>query len=126
MPTRKSINKGARARGAKAETTLHKALTELGYEVRRTHLSAFPDIIAWNATEFLLIEVKSRTTHSEPGERAVIRDAVRVFEKSAETLNFVHNSAQVLGYLQINGRWLAYKWNGSGTERVESVVKEER
>lgn len=123
MPTRKSINKGARAKGAKAESTLHKALTESGYEVRRTHLSAFPDIIAWNDQEFLLIEVKSRTALTEAGERTAIREAVRVFAKSAETLNFVHNTAEVLGYLQINGRWLAYKWNGVGTEPTKSVIK---
>ena len=123
MPTRKSINKGARARGGRAEATLHKALTQSGYEVRRTHLSAFPDIIAWNATEFLLIEVKSRTAQDDAQERGVVRDAVRMFSKSAETLNFVHNTSEVLCYLQINDRWLAYKWNGVVTEPTKSVIK---
>ena len=98
MPTRKAINKGARARGSRAEAMLHKSLTESGYEVRRTHLSAFP----------------------------AIRNAVRLFSNSAKELNFVHNGSEVLCYLQINDTWLAYKWNGVGTVPVKSVIKEER
>tara|TARA_R110000751_G_scaffold78147_7_gene157669 strand:+ start:803 stop:1183 length:381 start_codon:yes stop_codon:yes gene_type:complete len=126
MPTRKAINKGARARGSRAEAMLHKSLTESGYEVRRTHLSAFPDIIAWNKSKLLMVEVKSRTAANPVEERAAIRNAVRLFSNSAKELNFVHNGSEVLCYLQINDTWLAYKWNGVGTVPVKSVIKEER
>ena len=113
MPT---TNKGARSMGGRAEALLHRELTDAGYEVRRTHLSAFPDIIAWNATEFLMIEVKAR----------VVNAVLRLFNNSAKELKVVHNDARLLCYLRINDAWIVYEWSEAGTKEVGLVSERER
>ena len=60
--TRASTNRQARGKGSRAEGLLLRQLEQQGYEARRTHMSLFPDIIAWTATDLLLIEVKARRT----------------------------------------------------------------
>jgi hypothetical protein len=100
---------------------LLQQLIELGYEVRRTHLSAFPDIIAWDETSFLLIEVKTRKDIPR-----AINDSLYLFRKSAKLLKVVHNSAVLLCYLLINGAWKAFEWDGSGTKEVEPLRFRER
>jgi hypothetical protein len=116
----RSKNKGARARGSRAEILLVNQLIEQGYEVRRSHLSAFPDVIAWNERQFLLIEVKSRTNNTG------ISNALSLFKKSAKLLKVVHNDALLLCYVRFNGSWHVYKWTGSDTIKVAPYSYEER
>jgi len=117
---KKSLNRNARARGGRAEALLITQLTQQGYEARRTHLSAFPDIIAWNETEFLLIEVKARST--VPG----LANALSLFRANVRAMTIVPKYASMLCYVRLNGAWSAYQWCDNGTEQVEAAVSEER
>ena len=117
---KRSPNRNARAKGGRAEALLVTQLTQQGYEARRTHLSAFPDIIAWNETTILLIEVKARST------AAGLSNALSLFRANVRTMTSVPKRASMLCYVRLNGHWSAYKWNGNGTEQVEPVVSEER
>jgi hypothetical protein len=121
MPT---TNKGARYMGGRAEALLHRELTDAGYEVRRTHLSAFPDIIAWNTTEFLMIEVKARSVTGK--NKGVVTAVLRLFNNSAKELKVVHNDARLLCYLRINDAWIVYEWSEAGTKEVGLVSERER
>jgi Holliday junction resolvase len=123
MPT---TNKGARYMGGRAEALLHRELTDAGYEVRRTHLSAFPDIIAWNTTEFLMIEVKARSVTGKNKEKGVVTAVLRLFNNSAKELKVVHNDARLLCYLRINDAWIVYEWSEAGTKEVGLVSERER
>ena len=115
-------NKTARSRGNKAEALLQQRLTDCGYETRRTHLSAFPDIVAWNDTDFLLIEVKSRTVGANAvSKMSVINKALSVFRRSAKDLKVVHNDAHLLCYLYISGQWMAYEKTDSGMVEVPAI-----
>ena len=116
---RRSVNRNARARGNHAEALLLTQLTQQGYEVRRTHLSAFPDIIAWNKTDFLLIEVKARSNTTG------LAGALSHFRSNVRTMTFVPNRATVLCYVRLNGHWSAYQWKDNGTQQVEPIVSEE-
>ena len=116
---KRSVNRNARARGGRAEALLLAQLIQQGYEARRTHLSAFPDIIAWNEDEFLLIEVKARTT-------AGLSNALSLFRSNARLLTSIPKSGSVLCYVRLNGAWSAYQWCDNGTKQVEPVVSEER
>jgi predicted transcriptional regulator len=118
---RRSVNRNARARGNAAEALLLTQLTQQGYEVRRTHLSAFPDIIAWNKTDLLLIEVKARSNSSNG-----LAGALSMFRANVRTMTFVPNRATVLCYVRLNGAWSAYQWRDNGTTQVEPIVSEER
>ena len=77
-----------RAKGTKAEILLLAQLTQQGYEVRRTHLSLFPDIIAWTATDLLLIEVKSRSNNPR-----AISQALSLFRTGVRAMTSVPNGA---------------------------------
>jgi Holliday junction resolvase len=111
-PTRKKANRFARGKGAQAEIMLARLLTDQGYEVRRTHLSAFPDIVAWNEDQFLLIEVKART--SVRG----VSNAVYMFKTSAKLLKVVNKRALLLCYVRFNDEWQVYQWTGSGVKII--------
>ena len=118
---KRSPNRNARAKGGSAEALLVTQLTQQGYEARRTHLSAFPDIIAWNETDFLLIEVKARSDSPK-----ALSNALSLFRANVRTMTCVPDYATVLCYVRRNGAWSAYQWGNNGTEQVEPVVSEER
>ena len=108
-----------RAKGTKAEALLLTQLTQLGYEVRRTHLSLFPDIIAWTDTDLLLIEVKARANN-----RQAISQALSLFRAGVRAMTSVPNCASMLCYLRVNGAWSAYQWNNGVTMQIEPIVTE--
>ena len=116
---KRSPNRNARAKGGRAEALLITQLTRQGYEARRTHLSAFPDIIAWNETEFLLIEVKAR---SDSG----LSNALSLFRANVRAMTIVPQHASVLCYVRLNGAWNAYEWCDNVTKQIEPIVFEER
>ena len=118
---RRTVNRAARSKGSRAEALLLRQLVEQGYEVRRTHLSAYPDIIAWKEDELLFIEVKARNNAAGSVTRAL-----SVFRSSARSVTKWHKSARVLCYLRINDTWIAYECINNATFPVESVVNEER
>jgi len=118
VPKKRNLNRNARARGGRAEALLVTQLTNQGYEARRTHLSAFPDIIAWNETTFLLIEVKARAASG-------LSNALSLFRANVRAMTYVPKYASVLCYVRLNGHWSAYKWVDNGAEQVEPVVSEE-
>lgn len=123
MPT---TNKGARYMGGRAEALLQHQLTDAGYEVRRTHLSAFPDIIAWNDSQFLMIEVKARAIRKDGTDKTkVVKAALSLFRNAAKQLKVVHNGATLLCYVRIDDAWIAYEWTESGTRETAPVVKGE-
>ena len=110
-----------RAKGSKAEALLLTQLTQQGYEVRRTHLSLFPDIIAWTDTDLLLIEVKARSNNPR-----AISQALSVFRAGVRAMTSVPNGANMLCYVLLNGAWSAYQWDNGVTTQIEPVVTEAR
>jgi Holliday junction resolvase-like predicted endonuclease len=118
---RRAVNRAARSKGSKAEALLLRQLVEQGYEVRRTHLSAYPDIIAWNENEILFIEVKARSN-----VKGSVTGALSLFRNSARLVTKWHKSARVLCYLRVNDTWIAYECINGDTIPVESIVNEER
>jgi Holliday junction resolvase-like predicted endonuclease len=114
--TAKPKQRLARGMGNRAEALLSKQLTDLGYEVRRTHLSAFPDLVVWNEDDLLFIEVKAR---SKPQD---IRKAVTTFRADARLLKVAHKDAILLCYVQQGGQWSAFAWFGGETIQVRSLV----
>ena len=106
----------ARGMGNRAEALLSKQLIDLGYEVRRTHLSAFPDLIAWNQNDLLFIEVKAR---SKPQD---ISKALSVFRGDAKQLKIAKSDAQMLCYVRQGGQWHAFAWFNGETIQVQSLV----
>ena len=112
----RSKNRGARGKGSRAEGLLLRELTESGYEVRRTHLSLFPDIIAWNENELLMIEVKQRT------HQKGVSNALSMFRASAREVTKWYKDAKVLCYLRVNDRWRAFEWKNNVTEEISSIV----
>lgn len=118
-PKKRNSNRNARAKGGRAEAMLLTQLTQQGYEARRTHLSAFPDIIAWNQSELLLIEVKARSPSG-------LSNALSLFRANVRTMTHVPDYASMLCYVWLNGHWSAYKWGDNGTKQVEPVVSGER
>ena len=117
-PKKRNPNRNASARGGRAEAMLLTQLTEQGYEARRTHLSAFPDIIAWNEDQLLLIEVKARSPSG-------LSNALSLFRANARTTKYVPDFASMLCYVWLNGHWSAYKWCDNGTKQVATVLSEE-
>jgi predicted transcriptional regulator len=116
---RKRIGGGTpRAKGTKAEILLLTQLTQQGYEVRRTHLSLFPDIIAWTDTDLLLIEVKARSNPKD------VTEAVRLFRIGVRAMTSVPNGASMLCYVLSNGAWSAYQWSNGVTTQIEPIVSE--
>jgi hypothetical protein len=107
-----------RAKGNKAEALLLTQLTQQGYEARRTHLSLFPDIIAWNDDGFLLIEVKARSNPK------AISQALSLFRVGVKAMTSVPNSASMLCYVLVNGAWSAYQWSNGVTVQIEPIVSE--
>ena len=118
---KRNPNRNARSKGSRAEGLLLRQLEEQGYEVRRTHLSAFPDIIAWNDSDLLLIEVKARTSAGKG-----VSNALSLFRSSFRMLRYVPNNATVLCYIRVNGAWTAYQYLEDETRIVESIINEER
>ena len=119
---RKRTGGGApRAKGNKAEALLLTQLTQQGYEVRRTHLSLFPDIIAWTDTDLLLIEVKSRSNNPR-----AISQALSLFRAGVRAMRSVPNGASMLCYVLSNGAWSAYQWSNGVTTQIEPIVSEAR
>jgi Holliday junction resolvase len=116
MPGKRHPNARARSLGSRTEALLVTSLIDIGYEVRRTHLSAYPDIIAWNQQEILLIEVKARTT------KTGVTQAKSMFKSAAQTLKFVPDNASVLCYVRFNAHWIAYQWDGSKANQVDPIV----
>jgi len=114
---RRSTNRAARGKGSKAEGLLLSQLTEVGYEVRRTHLSLFPDIIAWNETELLMIEVKQRAD-----TKSGISNALSMFRSSARDVTKWYKGAKVLCCLRVNDTWSTFEWIDGVTVKVASVV----
>ena len=118
---RKRIGGGRpRAKGTKAEILLLDQLTQQGYEVRRTHLSLFPDIIAWTDTDLLLIEVKARSNPKD------VTKAVRLFRTGVKAMTSVPNGASMLCYVRSNDAWSAYQWANGVTTQIEPIVPEAR
>ena len=113
----RSKNRGARGKGSRAEGLLLRELTEIGYEVRMTHLSLFPDIIAWNENELLMIEVKQRAN-----TKTGISNALSMFRSSSREVTKWHKGAKVLCYLRVNDSWRAFEWKNNVTEEVSSIV----
>ena len=109
-----------RAKGTKAEALLLTQLTQQGYEVRRTHLSLFPDIIAWTDTDLLLIEVKARSNPKD------VTEAVRLFRIGVKAMTSVPNGASMLCYVLSNDTWSAYQWDNGVTTQIEPIVSEAR
>ena len=118
---KRNPNRNARSKGSRAEGLLLRQLEDQGYEVRRTHLSLFPDIIAWNDSDLLLIEVKARSS-----VRTGVSNALSLFRSSFKLLRSVPNNAIVLCYVRVNGAWIAYQWIDGETKLVESIIDEER
>ena len=118
---KRSPNRNARAKGGRAEALLVTQLTQQGYEARRTHLSAFPDIIAWNETDFLLIEVKARSDSPK-----ALSNALSLFRANVRAMTIVPKYASMLCYVWLNGAWSAYQWGDNGTKEVQPVVSEAR
>ena len=119
---RKRIGGGRpRAKGTKAEILLLDQLTQQGYEVRRTHLSLFPDIIAWTDTDLLLIEVKARSNNPR-----AISQALSVFRAGVRAMTSVPNGASMLCYVRSNDTWSAYQWDNGVTVQIEPIVSEAR
>ena len=116
-----SVNRNARLMGGRAEALLLSQLIEQGYEARRTHLSAFPDIIAWDAEHIFFIEVKARSDKPK-----AVSNALSNFRASAKTMQFVPKSGTVLCYVRLNGAWSAYQWCDNVTKQIEPIVFEER
>ena len=116
---KRNPNRNARARGGRAEALLVTQLTQQGFEARRTHLSAFPDIVAWNETEFFLIEVKARSASG-------LSNALSLFRANVRTMTIVPQHANLLCYVRRNGAWSAYQWCDNGTKEVQPVVSEAR
>jgi Holliday junction resolvase-like predicted endonuclease len=116
-----SSKRNARIKGGRAEALLLTQLTEQGYEARRTHLSAFPDIIAWNENDILLIEVKARSNDSTG-----LSNALSLFRANVKTMTYVPKTARILCYVRLNGAWSAYEWCDNATKRIEPIVFEER
>ena len=112
--------RNSRVKGNRAEILLLDQLTQQGYEVRRTHLSLFPDIIAWTDTDLLLIEVKAR---SNPRD---VTEAVRLFRIGVKAMTSVPNKASMLCYVRSNDTWSAYQWSNGVTTQVEPIVTEAR
>ena len=113
-------NRQARGKGSQAERLLLQELTDLGYDARRTHLSLFPDIIAWNKTDLLLIEVKARTPR--PG---AVSGALLLFRKGVQMMTILPNRCRILCYLRMNKSWSVYEWKNGVTEQVEPVTNKE-
>ena len=115
MPAR-----SARRKGNNAELLLQRQLELCGYEVRRTHLSRYPDIIAWNNEQLLLIEVKSRSNST-----TALSNALSLFKSSAKTLTKVLNCANVLCYVRISNKWMAFESIDGVVTQVQPIVTEE-
>jgi len=118
-------NKKARSIGAKAESALQRYLQDKGYEVRRTHLSAFPDVLAWNDTQFLMIEMKARTV-TDNNRSKITKAVLRLFENSSKELKVVHSGAYLLCCLQIDDELEFYQLTNSGTKLIQFGEFEER
>ena len=112
--------RNSRIKGNRAEALLLDQLTQQGYEVRRTHLSLFPDIIAWNDDGFLLIEVKARR------DPKAVTGALRLFRMGVNAMTSVPNRASMLCYVRSNDTWSAYQWSNGVTTQVEPIVSEAR
>jgi len=116
-----SKNRKARSMGARTEALLVKELQSAGYEVRRTHLSAFPDIIAWSNLEILFIEVKARSDH-----KGLIQ-AKSFFKNSARQLTKVPDlkiglRCYFLCYVRLDNDWHVFKYKKYGNWDEVTII----
>ena len=115
-------NKRARSQGARAENDLAEWLKGQGYEVRRTHLSAFPDLVVWNHERWCMIEVKWRS-----GGARSISGAVGDFRASVRQMSCLPPPGAMLSvYVLNNDLCHIYDWKGDqetgNTEFRESIT----
>mgnify|MGYP004449869453 CR=1 FL=1 len=115
-----SVNRAARSKGSRAEALLLRQLEQQGYEVRRTHLSLFPDIIAWKENDLLMIEVKQRAD-----TKSGISNALSMFRNSINGVTKWHKDAKILCYLRVNDNWSAFQYINNSVIPVELVVNKE-
>ena len=120
LKAKKTGGRNSRIKGNRAERLLLEQLTQQGYGVRRTHLSLFPDIIAWNEQGFLFIEVKARTNPKH------ITEALYVFRNSVKEMTKLPKGANLLCYVRVNDTWRAFKSQNEDIIEVSPVVNEER
>jgi predicted transcriptional regulator len=111
---KRSKNRSARSKGNQAESLLVRQLTQMGFEVRRTHLSLFPDIIAWNESTVVMIEVKARTNN-----KTGVSSALASFRLGVKALTSLNRSVDLLCYIRMDRKWVVYKWQDGKT--VEDI-----
>jgi predicted transcriptional regulator len=111
---KRSKNRSARSKGNQAESLLVRQLTQMGFEVRRTHLSLFPDIIAWNESTVVMIEVKARTP-----SKVAVSNALSSFRHGVRALSSLNRAVELLCYIRMDRKWVAYKWQDGKT--VEAI-----
>jgi Holliday junction resolvase-like predicted endonuclease len=79
----------AAAKGRRAEHKARMILVAEGYQVVRAAASKGPaDLVAWNATELVLVSVKSGTRYASAEERAVLRSVPRPANSRVEIWRF--------------------------------------
>jgi Holliday junction resolvase len=79
----------ASAKGRRAEHKARMILTADGYQVVRAAASKGPcDLIAFNATELVLVSVKSGTKYASAEERAALRALPRPANSRVEICRF--------------------------------------
>jgi Holliday junction resolvase-like predicted endonuclease len=79
----------ASAKGRRAEHKARMILVAEGFEVVRAAASKGPaDLVAWNATELVLVSVKSGTKYASADERAALRAVPRPANSRVEIWRF--------------------------------------
>jgi Holliday junction resolvase-like predicted endonuclease len=79
----------AAAKGRRAEHKARMILVAEGFEVVRAAASKGPaDLVAWNATELVLVSVKSGTRYASADERAALRAVPRPANSRIEVWRF--------------------------------------
>jgi Holliday junction resolvase-like predicted endonuclease len=79
----------AAAKGRRAEHKARMILVAEGFEVVRAAASKGPaDLVAWNATELVLVSVKSGTKYASADERAALRAVPRPANSRVEIWRF--------------------------------------
>jgi hypothetical protein len=79
----------ASAKGRRAEHKARMILVAEGFEVVRAAASKGPaDLVAWNATELVLVSVKSGTKYASAEERAALRSVPRPANSRVEIWRF--------------------------------------
>jgi hypothetical protein len=100
---KRSKNRSARSKGNQAESLLVRQLTQMGFEVRRTHLSTV-----------VMIEVKARTP-----SKVAVSNALSSFRHGVRALSSLNRAVELLCYIRMDRKWVAYKWQDGKT--VEAI-----